>query len=302
MSQSITSASQCATWSSARSIACAMPSRAHVADGDDQIAGLDRVLVHRAAVGEAGEPDLRDVRARQAVLDQRAHRIAVAQALARVSRMSKWASSVISPTSSSAPPSPSTAGRVTALLPPTSRVSACASALAAHRVADERRRLLDAQPGELDVAAVGDLRLQARARSRHRSGRSASASRAAAPAQVARARRHRTRGQRRAEQPDRRVAVGASTIRSERLGQPAHRFDASSRARLRRRPCGTGCSSTATSRRWRRAPGNPLGRDREWRDRHRRRQDRPRRQAHRACRLPRQGGRRARRRLGDARA
>ena len=58
--------------------------------------------------------------------------------------MSKWASSVISPTLSSGTPSPSTPGRVTALLPPTSSVSAWAASARRDRIADAGRRLLDA--------------------------------------------------------------------------------------------------------------------------------------------------------------
>ena len=79
MSQSITSASQCATWSSARSIAWAMPESPHVADGNDEVAGLERVLVHRSAVGERSKADLRDIGAAEPILDQSAHRIAIAR-------------------------------------------------------------------------------------------------------------------------------------------------------------------------------------------------------------------------------
>ena len=51
---------------------------ANLADGHDEIACLDRVLMHCAAIGEARKPDLCDVRARQPILDQGAHRVAVA--------------------------------------------------------------------------------------------------------------------------------------------------------------------------------------------------------------------------------
>ena len=70
------------------------------------------------------------------------------------SRMSKWASSVISPISSSDPPIPSTPGRVTALLPPTSKVSACASALAATASRSTGVACSMVRPARSDVAAV----------------------------------------------------------------------------------------------------------------------------------------------------
>ena len=132
-----------------------------------------------------------------------------------------------------AAPSPSTPGRVTALLPPTSSVSACASTLAAtaSRIGPVASSMVSPAistsprsairvdklaPG-LDVVAPDPL--QRRAQQRRRL--------------VARARRHRPGAERRADQPDRRVASSRATSRSARLGQLAHRFDASSRARLR---------------------------------------------------------------------
>jgi hypothetical protein len=51
------------------------PNRFH---GDDEIAGGERIVVHPARIGEAGEADLGDVLARKSILHQRPHRIAVA--------------------------------------------------------------------------------------------------------------------------------------------------------------------------------------------------------------------------------
>ena len=150
-----------------------------------------------------------------------------------VSRMSKCASSVISPISSSAPPIPSTAGRVIALLPPTNKVSACASHALAHRGGERGRRLLDGQTRNIDIAPIRDLGLkfaprfhiiaadplQRRAEQRRRL--------------VARPRGHRTGGERRAEQPDRR-APSRATISSARLGQLPIALTVTLAVRLRR--------------------------------------------------------------------
>ena len=57
--------------------------RPDLADGDDEIACGYRILVHFRGFGEARKPDLRDVPAGQPVLDQRANRIAVAEAFVR---------------------------------------------------------------------------------------------------------------------------------------------------------------------------------------------------------------------------
>ena len=74
--------------------------------------------------------------------------------------MSKCASSVISPISSSGPPSPSSAGRVTALLPPTTRVSAWRDTLAATASRIGGVACSIDRPAMLDIAVVGDLRSQ----------------------------------------------------------------------------------------------------------------------------------------------
>ena len=82
--------------------------RADLADGDDEVSGRHRVLGASCGVlAKPAKPDLRDIGAGQPILDQRAHRVTVAQAVI-VSRMSKWASRVISPTLSSGRPRPST--------------------------------------------------------------------------------------------------------------------------------------------------------------------------------------------------
>ena len=196
-----------------------MPVAPHFADGDDEIARRNRILVHRAAVGEAGEPDLRDVRAGSpSSISARTGLPLLSPSC--VSRMSKCASRVISPTFSSGMPSPSTAGRVTALLPPTSNVSAWSCALDRDRFTDRSGRFLDRQPGKLDVAMIGDLRGQLARRFRRRSGRSAAASGEAAPAPGRTGPASPTGGERRPDQPDRRACVSVPTIRSERFGQP----------------------------------------------------------------------------------
>ena len=123
-------------------------------------------------------------------------------------------------------PSPSTPGRVTALLPPTSKVSACASALAATASRIGRGRLLDRQPVDRDIAMVGDPArqfaprldivaadpLQRRAQQPRRA--------------VAAARRHRSGAERRADQPDRRSRVRRPAGRKD-WASCRHRLDAS---------------------------------------------------------------------------
>ena len=116
--------------------------------------------------------------------------------------------------------------------------------------------------------------------------------------QVATARRHRSRRKRRADQPDRRCRL---VDRREARRDWASRsfFDPSSRARLRANPCGTACSSTAMSRPWSRRRQSAR-RPRTAAIGITGRPHRPRRQAHRARRIPRQGSGSARRRLGHA--
>jgi hypothetical protein len=63
------------------------PLAPNVAHRHHQIARLNRIAVHRRAIGEARQPDLGDIRARQSVLDQGAHRIAVAQPVGRVAHV-----------------------------------------------------------------------------------------------------------------------------------------------------------------------------------------------------------------------
>ena len=136
-------------------------------------------------------------------------------------------------------------------------------------VADRRGRLLDAHARRSRHRHDRRSGSPARAASRHRSARSAAASRAAAPGrQVAAPRRDRPRGQRRADQSDRRIGVGVD----DQVGKigPAHALDASSvAAQCHSIACGTACSPTAMSRRWSPQPGNPLGLYPQCRDRHR---------------------------------
>ena len=64
-----------------------MPSRADLLDADDEVAGVERIAVHLGGVGEAREADLRDVLAGKAILHQRPHRIAVAEALVELAHV-----------------------------------------------------------------------------------------------------------------------------------------------------------------------------------------------------------------------
>ena len=145
MSQSTTIASQCATWSSARSIARAIPSRRTSPMVTTRLPAVDRVLVHRRGCW-------RSWRARPARCSRPAGRPRSAPAPdcrcsgpGRVSRMSKWASSVISPTLSSGRPSAEHARprhRIVAADEQGQRVRARRSPRTASRI--ERRRFLDA--------------------------------------------------------------------------------------------------------------------------------------------------------------
>ena len=47
-----------------------MPQSRTSPHGNDEVAGLERILVHRSAVGETGKAHLRDIRAAEPVLDQ----------------------------------------------------------------------------------------------------------------------------------------------------------------------------------------------------------------------------------------
>ena len=155
MSQSTTSASQCATWSSARSIACAIPSRADLADGDDEIAGRDRVLVHRLAVGEAA-------RARPGRYSRRAARPRSARAPdCRCSGPRSSVAHVEMGVERDQPDLVERAARARARRagsphccrrPAASAHAPATLAATASRI--ERRRLLDVRPSSRDVAAV----------------------------------------------------------------------------------------------------------------------------------------------------
>ncbi len=200
-----------------------MPLRRNFADGDDQVARRDRIVVHLPAVGE-GWP------ARSARYSLQAARRSISARtglpLLRpscVSRMSKCASSVISPTFSSGSPRPSTPGRVTALLPPTSNVSSCTEVLnrTASRIGSVACSMV--MPDDFDIAAVGDV------------GRNLAPGLdvvAADPPQrlpeqrrrqIARPRRHRSGRKRRSDQPD----CCAGVARDQKLGKigpAAHAF------------------------------------------------------------------------------
>ena len=135
------------------------------------------------------------------------------------SRMSKWASRVMRPTFSRSPIA-RTAGRVTALLPPTSSVNACASALAA--TARMREPSHPRCSNRRSRRRRGPLReCQAPAPSRHHSARSAAAFREErrVPDRSVRALPTQPRAERRAMLPAHRD--GPRDTRSERLGQPA---------------------------------------------------------------------------------
>ena len=130
MSQSSTIASTWARCWRALSTAASIPSRRTSLDADDEVAGGERVAVHLGGVGEAREADLRDVLARQAVLHQGPHRIAVAQAVVELAHVEMRVERDQADLRERHP-SASTAGRVIALLPPASSVSAWSSMLAA---------------------------------------------------------------------------------------------------------------------------------------------------------------------------
>ena len=204
-----------------RSIAWAIPSRRTSPIVTTRLPAVDRILVHRLAVGEAGEPDLGDVRAGQPVVEQRAHRIAVAQTLVGVAhvemRVERDQADLVERPPSAEHRRPR--HRIVAADEQGQRVRFGARR---DRIADQRRRLLDASgrqastsprsatavgklaPG-LDVVAADPPQRRAQQRGR----------------EVAASRRHRSRRQRRAEQPDRRLRGSRVEIRSERLGQPA---------------------------------------------------------------------------------
>ena len=59
----------------------------NIADRDHEVSGLDRVLMHRSAVGETGEADLGDVGAGKAVFEQGTNGIAIAQPLIEVAHV-----------------------------------------------------------------------------------------------------------------------------------------------------------------------------------------------------------------------
>ena len=165
-----------------------------------------------------------------------------------VSRMSKWASRVIRPTSPSGRPSACAAGRVTALLPPSRRVRSCARGAARERRRGSARSHRPASaPCTGDVAGIahGEIELQpgheivgaeplaapaAPSPARGRSGRASpspppSARRAGRPARAA-------------------SSVSRSAIDFQLMLCPYTRLA------LEGEPCGTACSSTATSPPW----------------------------------------------------
>ena len=180
----------------------------------DEIARSERVLVHLAAVGEAGEAHLRDVRSGQAILDQRTHRVAVAEALIEVAHVEmgverdqpdlvEWHSQA------------EHAGPRHRVVAADQQGELVRSRAGADRLSDRRGRLLDRESAKLYVAMVRDL------------GRELSSGLdivAADPAQgrtqqlrrqVAPARRHRTYRERRSDQPDRCARIGGD----EKLGK-----------------------------------------------------------------------------------
>jgi hypothetical protein len=145
------------------------------------------------------------------------------------------------------PAEPSTAGRVIALLPPTSKVSAWASALAAtaSRMSGVACSML--RPASSTSPRSARPSFQARARFPRHSGRSVATYRGAVAAPGRRRpgvnRSCRERG---ATRPTGASRPAVRRDRSDWANPPC--FDRSNSPRLRRRTCGTGCSSTATSR------------------------------------------------------
>ena len=106
-----------------------MPESRDVPAGNDEVAGLQRLLVHRSAVRERSKAHLRDIGAGEPVRNQSAHGISIAEALIKVAHVEmsveRDQAHVFQIRSQR-----EHCGPVTALFPPTSKVSAWAPAAA----------------------------------------------------------------------------------------------------------------------------------------------------------------------------
>jgi len=132
------------------------PIEPHLLHGHDQIAGRERIIVHGLAVGETCKAHLRDIRPRESVLDQRAHGIAVAEALIRVSHVEmgierdqadffQWQAKA------------EDARPRDRIVPANEQSQLVDRSAQFDRVADRPGRLLDHQSIEIDVSAVTDV-------------------------------------------------------------------------------------------------------------------------------------------------
>ena len=124
-------------------------------------------------LAKLARPDLGDVRAGQAVLDQRPHRIAVAQALGRVAHVEMGIERDQADLFQRQA-EPEHAGPSHRIVAADEQASAREPDAGRDRVADRRGRLLRCvRPASIDVAAIAIPWSAARGRSRRRSGRCA---------------------------------------------------------------------------------------------------------------------------------
>ena len=172
--------------------------------------------------------------------------------------MSKWASSVISPTLSSGIAEPQHAGTGHRIIAADQQGQRMGRGALRHGVADERRRLLDAETVELDVASVDDRVCELAAGLDIVAADPPKRLAQQLRREVAAARSDRPGRERRADQPDRRIAHCRPRPAPKGSANRSS-FDRSNAPRLRRKCMWdrllVDCNIATLEER----PGNPLG-------------------------------------------
>ncbi len=194
-----------------------------LADADDEMTAIDRIAMHRRAIGERGQPDLGDVPARQAILAQRADRIAVAQPGAGVAkvemRVERDQPDLVERQVKRVDPGPGdrivAADQQGQLVPRHARRAG---------IADRAGRLLDHQAVDVHIAMIGDPARQLASRLDVVAPDSLERRPEQRRRQVAAPGRDRSGGERSTDQPDRRANSLGAVGGDQQVGQigPAH--------------------------------------------------------------------------------
>jgi hypothetical protein len=128
---------------------------ANVAYGYHEIASLNRILVHRPAVGEARKSDLGDVRAGEPVFKKGTNRIAVSESLSEVTHIEMRIKSDEADIVQLRVEGENRRPRYRIIAADKQREGMCGRARC-DCFPDQRRRFLDSQASDLDITAIGN--------------------------------------------------------------------------------------------------------------------------------------------------